>query len=81
MLQIFDWIASFAPRHVEHEKQQPATRDVPQKSVPEAEIAMRPLDQTWNIRDGRTPIICQIHHANHRVQRRERIRRNLRLGR
>ena len=60
---------------------QTAAGDVPQKSVPEPKISMRAFDQTRNIRHRRAAIIREIHHADHRVQSRERIRRDLRMGR
>ena len=60
---------------------QTASGDVPEKCVAEAKIAMRPFDQTRDVRHRRAAIIGEINHADHRVQGRKRIRRHLRMGR
>ena len=45
--------------------------------MPETEVLMRPFDQSRDVRHRRAAIIVEIHHANHRVQGRKRIRRHL----
>ena len=57
MLQIFDRIAPFAPRHIEHEEKQATARDVPEKCVAQTEIPMRSFDQSRNVRHRRAAII------------------------
>ena len=42
---------------------------------------MRSFDQSRNIRNRRAPIIRELHHADHRMQSREGIRRDLRMRR
>ena len=81
MLQILDRVPPFAAGDVEDEKEQPAARDVPEKIVAEPDVSMRAFDQSRNIRDRRAPIAVEFHHADHRMQRREWIRRDLRVRR
>ena len=70
---------SFASRDIEDEKQNPATGDVPQKIVAEADVAMRAFDQTGNVGNRGAAITVEIDHPNDRMQRGERIRRDLRM--
>src|SRR6476659_4454005 len=72
---------AFAPGDIENEKQDTAPGNVTEKIVAQPDVPMRAFDQTRNIRDRRAAISVKLDHADDRVQRRERIRRDLRMRR
>src|SRR5450432_4413160 len=54
---------------------------MPEKSVPETKIAVRPFDQSRDVRDRRAPIIGKLHHPDHWMQGGEGIRRHFGMRR
>ena len=72
-------IAAFAARHVDDEEQHAAALDVAQEFVAEADALVRALDQAGNIGHGDAGEIGIFDHADHRLQRGERIGRDLRV--
>jgi signal transduction histidine kinase/CheY-like chemotaxis protein len=78
--QIGNRIASFATSHVDHKKQYAATGDVTEELVAEATVFVRSFDQPGNVSHSATSEPREFDHADNRLQRRERIGSNLRLG-
>src|SRR5205814_9991244 len=70
-------ISSFTSGDINHEHQGAAARNVTQEFMAQPEPPMRSFDQTGNIRNGGPPVTWQLHHADDRMKRRERICRNL----
>ena len=55
--------------------------DVPQELHPQPLPVMRPLDQPGDVGHHEGPELAEVHHTQVRLERGERIRRNLRPGR
>ena len=80
-LDIFHHIFAAAPiRHIHQMHQQSRALNVPQKLRAQTRALMRAFDQSRNIGDHKAhfaPCIAHGHHAQIRLQRSERIIRNL----
>jgi hypothetical protein len=59
--------------------QQTGSLEVGEELVPEPGTVRRTLDETGHVGDGELPCVRSVDHAEHRLERRERILRDLRL--
>ena len=76
--EIFQRIAPFASRRVQHMNQDARALHMAQKFVAEPDAAARPLDESRNVRHDETALIRKLHDAQMRLERREMIRRHFR---
>ncbi len=74
--ELLRWIAC---RGVDHVHQQPSSLQVREELVAEADALAGALDQPRDVRDGELPPVRGVHRAEHRLERRERVIRDLRL--
>src|SRR5438105_1759812 len=70
---------AFASGDIEHEQQHPAARDVPEKIVPEPDVAMGAFDQAWNVCDRSAAITVEFNDADDRMKGSEWVRSDLRM--
>jgi hypothetical protein len=72
-----------ARRAVHHVNEDPRPLDMTEERVAEPGTTARALDEPRHVRDGRSPLVVatEVHDAEVRLERRERVVRDLRRGR
>lgn len=79
--EIGDGITALGAAGIDDKKEDAAAHDVAEEVMAEADVLMRALNQSWDVRQGATTIFMEVDDAHHRLEGGEGIVGDLGLGR